>query len=58
MARLLAVNVGLPQNIQWRGETVPASGSIRFRGAARPGGSTSMETDREILPVTAASNVR
>ncbi|MBV8565844.1 MAG: MOSC domain-containing protein [Methylobacteriaceae bacterium] len=38
MARLVAVNVGLPQNIQWRGETVRTSiwkQPVRGRCAAR-----------------------
>jgi hypothetical protein len=59
MSRLLAVNVGLPQNIEWRGENVHTGickHPVQGRCAAR--GSTSRETDREISPVTAASNVR
>jgi hypothetical protein len=48
MAKLLAVchrtSIGAAR------PCTPASGTIRFRDAARPGGLTSRETDREILP--------
>jgi hypothetical protein len=57
MSRLLPVNVGLPQNIHC--QTVHTGiwkHPVQRRCAAR--GSTSRETDMEILGVTVASNVR
>ena len=58
--RLLSVNVGLPQDVAWRGRTVH-TGSLEGAGrraAAWCGGSTSTATGRATSAGTAASTAR
>ena len=58
MARLLAVNVGLPQDVPWQRQDRAHRRYGRQPSPDRgwPGGSTSTATGREIWPGTAASS--